>query len=219
VVGGFLGKGRGIIKCEGDVHLGFVHNQRVIADGNVTIDKSAIQAEIVTGGSLMMRRGRGKLIGGITKVTKHADIDEIGNDQHVNTTLIAGYDENLVEKVRWIKEDIEQCNKTLKYVKRKIGVLAVLQQRNHLNKETETLYRKLVKLLLLLSGREKDLTEEKNSLFKEIERNQRHSYIKINKRVYPGVRLKIAGFSRKFEKEWTSSTFRVVDGELVGAYH
>ncbi len=218
VVGGFVGHGKGLIKCKGEANIGFIHNQHVIADGDVRIDQSAVQAEIIAGGSLAMNRGKGTLIGGTTRVTKHAEIDEIGNDQHVKTILIVGHTEKLEASVKQLEEDIEQCIEYLSNVKKKIALLAGLKQQTKWTKEIETLYKKLEKLLVQLPSRKKQLMGKKIAITKKIEEIQSKSYIKISKRIHPGVSFKVAGFSRKFEKEWSSSTFRVVDGELISVY-
>lgn len=219
VTGGFVGKGKGLIRSDGDVQLGFIHNQRVIAHGDVTINKSAIQAEITAGGSLTINRGKGKLLGGITRVTKYAEIDEIGNDQYIKTTLIVGHTERMDNEVEKVNEEIEQCADNIARIKKKVMSMSMYGKLNKWTKETGKLYLKLVNLLIMLSNSHKELMERKIGLINEIEGIRRKSYVKINRRVYPGVRLKVAGFTKKFDREWTSSTFRVVNGELVSGFH
>ncbi len=218
VVGGFVGQGKGLIKCNGDANLSFVHNQQVIVEGDVGIDQSVVQADLVVGGSLAMNGGKGALIGGITRVTKHAEVDEIGNDLHVKTILIVGHTEKLEASVKQLNEDIEKSTENLTIVKEKFALLGKLKQKDKLTQEMEPLYKKLEKLLEQLKSKKNQLVKKKNVLTKEIKEIQRKSYIKINKRIYPGVSLKVAGFPKKFENERSASTFRVVDGELISVY-
>ncbi|MCB9206893.1 MAG: DUF342 domain-containing protein [Ignavibacteriales bacterium] len=53
--GGFLGKGKGVIKAEGDVELKFVENQKVFTRGSLTIGKEALNAQLFVKNSILTK--------------------------------------------------------------------------------------------------------------------------------------------------------------------
>jgi uncharacterized protein (DUF342 family) len=216
IKGGFVGHGNGIIQAGGDAILTFVHNQKIVAEGDIQIAQSAIQSDMTADGSLLMDKGKGVLIGGVARVTHHAIIDVIGNDQYVKTKLIAGNTEGLELRINQLDKDITKNEENLNKVKKKIAGFMELKRKGTWTSEMENAHRKLEKLLVQLPDRNKLLQEQKNFLKSKMEEIRKNSYIRIKKKAYPGVSFKVAGLPRKIEQEWGRSVFKIVDGELIG---
>ena len=216
VRGGVVGQGKGYIRARGDVFLNFIHNQKVSTISNIKIDQESVQANLSAGGSIIMIGGKSCLIGGMAQATKSAEINIIGNEQYANTVLIVGNTEKLETQILEKDKELVQNDDNLKKVKTKISELMELKMKVPWTPELEQVYRTLEQLLVQLPLRTRELIQQKEELQKQIQLIASQAYIKVNKRVYPGVSFKIAGCPRKFESEWGPSIFRVVDNELVG---
>ena len=213
---GFIGQGKGIIKAGGKVVISFVQNQKIIAEGNIEIGQSAIQADLNTGDALLINRGRSALIGGIARATKYAEVDLLGNDQDIKTMLIVGTTEQLEKQIVELNQEITKNAENLKKVKSKIAQLMALKPTKRWKPELEQVYRSLEKLMVDLPKYDKELRENKSQLQADMEKIRRQSHIRVKKRIYPGVSLKLCGLPRKFESEWNGAVFKIIDDELIG---
>jgi uncharacterized protein (DUF342 family) len=216
VRGGVVGQGKGFIKARGDISLNFIHNQKISSVKNIKIEQESVQANLTAGGSIIMSGSKGYLIGGIAQATKSAEINVIGNEQYANTVLIVGNTEKLETQIMESDKELMQNDDNLKKVKTKISELMELKMKMPWTQELEQTYRSLERLLVQLPQRSRELLKQKEELQKQIQQIAGQAFIKVNKRVFPGVSFKIAGCPRKFESEWGPSIFRVVDNELVG---
>jgi hypothetical protein len=216
VRGGVVGQGTGFIKARGNVILNFIHNQKVSALGDILIEHESVQANLSAGGSIIMNKSKGFLIGGTAQATKSAEVNVVGNEQYANTVLIVGNTDRFESQIEQFDRELAQTDENLKKVKEKISELLELKMKAPWRPEMEESYRSMERLLVELPERTHELLRQKEALQRQVRQIMRSSFIKVNKRVYPGVSLKIAGCPRKFESEWGPSMFRVIDNELVG---
>ncbi|HRP69567.1 MAG TPA: FapA family protein, partial [Turneriella sp.] len=56
---GFMGRGEGIIRSEGDVYARFVEQGTIEAKGSIFISEAALHSKLIAGGSIVVKGGRG----------------------------------------------------------------------------------------------------------------------------------------------------------------
>ncbi|WP_001285138.1 DUF342 domain-containing protein, partial [Leptospira interrogans] len=62
--GGFMGRNGGLIESGADIYTRFVEQGRLIAKNTIFIEEASMHSELVAGESVVIRGGRGELIGG-----------------------------------------------------------------------------------------------------------------------------------------------------------
>ena len=80
----------------------------------------------------------------------------------------------------------------------------------------QLVFRTLGKLKEDIPFRSHRLEARKEEIRAKLESLRSDAFVRVTKRIYPGVHLKVAGSSKKFEREWEGGVFRVLKGELVG---
>jgi uncharacterized protein (DUF342 family) len=218
VKGGFVGQGKGLIKAGGKVILKFVYNQKVIAGTDIEVGSEAIQSELIAGDSIYMNRGRGVLIGGSAKAGKSAIIDSIGNDQYVKTAIIVGDLEKFSKELANIDKELRESDENLARIKARLGKLSAIKKTNGLSHELQLVHCTLETLIMDIPYRMRNLEARKEEIKEEMRIIRRDAFIKVRSKIFPGVNLRVADASRKFEREWDAGVFRIVKGELIGAY-
>ena len=216
--GGFVGQGRGLIKAGGKVILKFVHNQKVVAGTDIEVGSEAIQPELYAGDSIYMNRGRGVLIGGSAKAGKTAIIDYLGNEQYAKTSVTVGDLEKLLLELANIDQELRKSEQKLARIKARVGRLGAVKRTNGLKPELELVYRMLEALMMDIPYQMRKSEARKDEIKEEMSTIRRDAFIKVRYKIYPGVSLRVADASRKFEREWEAGVFRQVKGEIIGAY-
>lgn len=214
IKGGFLGKGKGIIKAGGQVIASFVHNQRINAKGDIIINESCIQAQVNTEGALMMTAGQGVLVGGMVRTLKNVEVNELGNDQYVSTVLFVGEAAKHEVQIKRFKAEVEGADKEFENVKKTIAKLLEIKYKSRWSAEQESKYRSMEQKLVDFP---KDIEEKKQKLAhleEDLARIKREAYIKVVLTAYPGIKMKVAGYPRKVEQEMSNLIFRVEDNKV-----
>lgn len=214
IKGGFIGKGKGLVKAGGDVFLNFINGQRVSAAGNLSVSEEVVQSQITVEGAVFMTAGKGILIGGMTRAGKFIEVNQLGNDQCVDTVLMTGDTSKLEVQIKYVKNEISQHDSSFKEIKKTIAKLLELKYQSGWNSEQEKIYREIEKQLVELPKITQEMIAKLEELEKEVLLVKKNAYIRINNIIYPGVKIKIAGFPRKIESEIAGVVYRVLNNKV-----
>ncbi len=123
--GGFIGYGRGKLSVHGDVSLRYITNQNLIADGNVTIKREAINANIICGGKIIARDA--VIIGGTIMSKGEIEVKTVGGAEYSRTVIIIGRRNIQAEKLSKVTAEIRRLESYLEGIKAEIYALARLK--------------------------------------------------------------------------------------------
>ncbi len=116
--GGFLGAGHGRIECEGCFRCRFIQNQRVIAKGNVEVERSAVSSTIFSSGSVVVR---GAMVGGEVHAFAGIETGMVGSKRPVMTRIETGLDPVVALRI----EELE--SEAMALTKKRLGLLKNLR--------------------------------------------------------------------------------------------
>ena len=216
VKGGFVGEGGGVINAGGDIFMKFITRQTAIAGGNLDIYEDARGAFLSSERTISVTKGKGIIAGGETRAVTGIEVNTLGSPQNLNTLVIVAdtspYTEKIISRQREIeglKEKQEgMCKKTslLTRKMKKVGLMeGETQHLNTLNKVTADIDLTIDSLRLEIKDAEKAIDHLKKT-----------AYLKVNSRIYPGVKMKIAGTAKVHEIERDAAEFKVFNGEIIG---
>lgn len=215
--GGFVGQGKGIVRAAGEVHIKFLENQTVHANGDVYIAEEIVHANVNAGGKLIVKFGKGAIIGGHVVARKGIQAKIFGNIHYVKTVLTAGRDErlddhleklnNLLERKKEMKTRVQEA--VNHYVQNKYKDAASFSQTDE--EHLQYLYRVMANYdewFGILAEKQAGLIEQKTALHDE-------TMIIAAQRAFPGVVVEIENLQRKLDKDYNSVAFKIRDQVLT----
>jgi len=216
VKGGFVGQGKGIIKAGASVSLRFVHNQKVTAESDIEVGSEAIQADLIAGNSILINQGKSVLIGGCARAGKSITVDYVGNEQYAKTVVIVGDQEELEKELCRIEKELRENERDLARVRAKLAELRSIKRSKRWRPELQYVFRALGKLKDEIPFKSHRLEARREEIRAKFESIRNDAFVRVTRKIYPGVHFRVAGTSKKFEREWEGGVFRVLKGELVG---
>ncbi|GBE30900.1 hypothetical protein BMS3Bbin04_01938 [bacterium BMS3Bbin04] len=214
--GGFIGKGKGIARVCGETHIRFLENQNVICNNDVYVAEEIVFSNVTCGGELMVKFGKGTIIGGVANARRGIQMKVAGNLHHQKTSLISGQNKSLTERYRLavdpapalviMKDRIQTALDSL--VKRKYS------DNEELTKEESEAMDYLYKQMAGIDGWAEEIGKIREKMDHEITKLEANAYIRIEQRVYEGVTVTIGNRPRVIDKETGRSEFRLADGEI-----
>lgn len=216
VKGGFVGEGNGFIKAGGDVTIKFINRQKIEADGNIEIYEEAVGARLITAGSIIAKKGKGIIAGGVTNAANAIEANTLGTPQNVNTDIIVGDISKLLEIIAGRIRECEGLEEKIDGIAKKMEFLMKKKKKVGLTTQDEELFKKLDKLSADIDLTINTFRKEVKSAEETIENLKKTAYIKVIKIVFPGVTFKIAGSVKYYENEREATTFKVYNGDIIG---
>ncbi len=212
---GFIGHGDGVIRCKGDVNLGFIKNQSVYARGNVNIAKEAINPTIYCRHDINISGQHLSVAGGILVARDNIHVQVIGNDTGVKTILEVGLDFTLIEekiKTEDSLKEIKGNRKKLSETSQKFERILVIKKK--LPPKDEFLYKKLMTTINKYDTQIRALEERMELITKKM-RDYENAIIKVEKSAMPGTVFKIGERQHLIRDELIGpKTIRMINFEI-----
>ncbi len=215
IKGGYMGEGKGGITAGGNVIVKFVHRQTIRAKGDIRVYEESIQANLYADGNILVRDGKGVIMGGTVHSGKCIEANIIGNDHYVKTEVVAGEKPSLMEKIDQLRKEVAELNGNLTEIENKICKMMEVKTQDGLSEAAERTFRKMDKLSADIQATRDSKTQVLDTAEAELRELKQKSFIKIYNKVYPGTMLKIAGHGKVIEDEGGPYTFRIIKNEIA----
>ena len=212
---GFTGQGKGSIRCNGDVNIGYMKNQSIRCRNNVIIAKEALNCTIYAKKSIKVL-GRSLSIAGGTFIARDSiTCNVVGNSSGIQTTLEVGLDYTLIEELEKcelqqneITENKRKLLETLKHLESK------LRFQRKLPPKEESFYKK-VRTAITKFERQNKALEDRKKLIEKKMKDFSKSFIKIERSAMPGTLIKIGERNLIVHEEIKGpKTIRMVNFEI-----
>jgi uncharacterized protein len=221
IVGGILGKGKGLISAGRDIKVGYVQNARLEAQGDIIIKNFAVNSYLFTSKNLILKEQRGSLIGGEAYAQRSVDLKHIGSPAGTKTYVEAGTDFLLKRKIAELDDIIQFCEQNIVKIDQSLRSVAqdalknkeILFSKHNLIKKAIDKKTELENRLKTISIRKKDLQDQlfiKDTCF-----------IKIKDYCYTDVTIKIRDKKLKNDTRRSNITIqneRSSDSLVISAY-
>jgi uncharacterized protein (DUF342 family) len=201
---GFIGQGKGVIECKGDVNLGFLLNQTVRSRKSVNVAKEAINSTIFARQSISAHGKPISVAGGMLVARELISLYGVGNQSGVRTNIEVGLDYTLVEELKKNEEQVaEVTQKSRKVVDAIKKYQHLVTIKKHFTAQEEFLFNKL-RLAMAKIEEQLRLLEERKKIIQAKMSELENAMIKIEHSAMPGTMFKIG--DRRF----------VVKEEIIG---
>lgn len=187
--GGFLGKGKGILKAEGDIQVKFVENQQIYTRGSLTIGKEALNAKLFVKNNILTNGSSAVIVGGHAIAGDSISVYSVGNSTESDTILEVGFDYLKRNSIMSNKEKQTNLRNTLEEVDKNILEFAKMKRLNPQGLEKVQILAKEHKRIVA----EIEAIKEQNLKITNEIYVPTSSKISIDGPIYPGVKIGING--------------------------
>lgn len=109
--GGIIGSAEGRVKAGGNITARFFESARAHADGDIFVHDDILRSIVTTNGSIMVTKGKGRIRGGSVEAAKGAEVNEIGSDAGVKTSVSVGTDSKTRKLLAEAKKQLEDLKR------------------------------------------------------------------------------------------------------------
>lgn len=211
--GGFIGYGKGRLYVHGDASLRYITNQSLIVDGNLTIKREAVNANIVCGGKIIAKDA--VIIGGTIMCKGEVEAKSIGGAEYSRTVIIIGRRDKQIEKLKRVTAEIKRLESYLEGIKSEIYALARLKiDWGELPEDQEKQLQNLIKWRDEIPKRLYQLNAMRNNLLDEMKKSGKAKLI-VHGTIYKNTCIEINGAREEILFDMKSSIFEEDMGIIV----
>ncbi|MCH9030736.1 MAG: DUF342 domain-containing protein [candidate division Zixibacteria bacterium] len=183
---GFVGRGDGIIRAEGNVTIQHVENQKIVAGDSVIVGGDLLNARVEAGDRVTLKTKTGSIYGGEIRAENEIRAAVLGSEVWSTTKLKVAMSSDLSEKILEIKSEIKRMENDQERVQEGVFQLLQLQIEGRLGEDKKVALKKLRNYQREMPENIKELEEKKAELEERMAQDLEARIIATEK-VYPGV--------------------------------
>ena len=182
--GGVMGRNGGIIESKSDIYAKFVEQGNLKASKNIFIEEASLHSELVAGDSIIIKGGRGELIGGESIAGKKIIVSKLGAVVETKTELVVGLPPEVLTELRKMKEEILSHEDVLKKVKQ--NILKLTDPRKEYEPEEKSMLTRLYDVEKKYNGLLLNTKIQYETIISNYESDE-EAYVEIEKSLFPKV--------------------------------
>lgn len=194
--GGFMGRNGGLIESGSDIYAKFVEQGKISAKNSIFIEEAAMHSELIAGESVIVRGGRGEIIGGQCIAGKNITCSKLGAIVETKTVLSCGMPPELLSELEGLKSEIRKNQEIIKKVDSSIQKLSDDSQRRQLTSEEKESLPKLQAIRQKYNSILENFYAQEQSAILSFDPDK-NSYVEVEREIYPGVEVNL-GRNKKF---------------------
>jgi hypothetical protein len=194
ITGGIIGSGEGRVHAGGNITARFFEGARVHADGDIFVHDDILRSTVSANGSITVIKGKGRIRGGSVEAFKGMEVNEIGSDAGVKTSVSVGTDSKTRKLLAEAKKQLEDFKRKRAKTDRVLAQFVTKYKSKTLPGEITRRLEKLVKFRREVVRKETMMVKHRQKLAQEIsETEAKPVEVKVNKAVYSGTTIIISG--------------------------
>lgn len=192
--GGIIGSIEGRVYAGGNITARFLESARVHADGDIFVHDDILRSTVSADGSIMVTKGKGRIRGGSVKAFKGVEVNEIGSDAGVKTSVSVGTDSKTRKLLAEAKKQLQDFKRKKAKTDKILARFVKKYKSKTLPGELTRRLEKLVKFRREVVHKETMMAKYRQKLAQEISETEAEPVeVKVNKAVYSGTTIIISG--------------------------
>jgi len=193
--GGIIGSAEGRVKAGGNITARFFEGARVHADGDIFVHDDILRSIVSANGSIIVTKGKGRIRGGSVEAAKGVEVNEIGSDAGIKTSVSVGTDLKTRKLLAEAKKQIEDFKRKRAKTDKVLTRFVNKYKNKTLPQEIIRRLEKLVKFRREIVRKETMMVKYRQKLVQEIAETETEPVeVKVNKAVYCGTTIMISGY-------------------------
>ena len=212
--GGIIGSVEGRVQAGGNITARFIEGARVHADGDIFVHDDILRSIVSANGSIMVTKGKGRIRGGSVEAAKGVEVNEIGSDAGIKTSVSAGMDSKTRKLLAEAKKQLADFKRKRAKTDKILARFVKKYKSKTLPGEITRRLEKLVKFRRKIVSKETMMVKYRQKLLQEIfETETEPVEVKVNKAVYCGTTIMIYGFVYHIKEDIRGKTLFVLNEE------
>lgn len=214
IYNGMQGKFSGKLKAGGDIVCKFFENSKAVAGGDIIV-RSVLHSNLAAEGKVKIEGRESVVLGGSLYAVRGLEISEAGNEMEVPTKLAAGVLPAMMKRNTELHAMIKKVEEEVDLLDRSARIMERMTQ-TKVAKETANRRRKIIQAKIIKSAELRKYQEEKLRS-EELIQNGRNANITVEKIIFPGCRVEIAGTGVEIKEQIKHVKFVLKDGNIQAA--
>lgn len=206
---GVAGHHRCFLSADRDVKVGYIENASVYAGSTIEVAGSILHSEVVAGDAVVVMRGKGSIMGGVTKAGHLVHVKRLGAPSETPTEVVVGINMDEHEALRQMDHRLVSIKNAATHLE------AIIKEVEHgkqgtvpssRKKERERLGNLKMKLVVLHHAIDQALTTRKTFLTSLTA--QAKGTVKVSAEVYGHVTIRIGSLVEHVRRHLAALTFQ-----------
>lgn len=194
ISGGIIGSPEGRVQAGGNITARFFEGARVHADGDIFVHDDILRSTVSANGSITVTKGKGRIRGGSVEAAKGVEVNEIGSDAGIKTSVSVGTDSKTRKLLADAKKQLEDFKRKRAKTDKVLARFIKKYKSKTLPGEIIRRLEKLVKFRREVVRKETMMVKYRQKLVQEISETKVEPVeVKVNKAVYCGTTIIISG--------------------------
>ena len=212
--GGIIGSAEGKVKAGGNITARFFESARAHADGDIFVHDDILRSTVTANGSIIVTKGKGRIRGGSVEAAKGVEVNEIGSDAGIKTSVSVGTDSKTRKLLAKAKKQLEDFKRKRVKTDKVLARFVIKYKSKTLPTDMNRKLEKLVKFKREIVRKEALMVKYRQKLLKEISETETESVeVKVNKVVYSGTTIIINGYVYHLKEDIEGKSLFVLNEE------
>ena len=207
---GIIGDDKEIINVGGDIHSGYINNQRIICSGSIYVSTEIRNAYIECENEITLTKANGIIIGGHITAANKITSGFIGNAYGVPTEIIVGINPKFRQKLFAKQEEKNATEKLLNEIIKKITYIAQHSPVSVLEARLSTHKKEWEECCKKFEDLKKEVAELETAYY-----NTNEALVMVTKTIYPGAIVKIKQAVYEVKEEISQVKFILEENEVA----
>lgn len=197
--GGVLGDGKAEVYARGDICARFFEYAKVEALGTIEAD-AFLQCEVECKKSIQLKGKKGVIIGGRVHAVQGIEVNEIGNESEIASTVEVGVNQEVYQEMNEIRQNLLELRESVRKLEEGIRKFDELGEQRGVSYKNDPRRTALLRAMIRDTSMEKAKKARLEELSSE-EAEARSASVKVNRTIYPGTLVVIGGVKNLVKEE------------------
>lgn len=210
---GVVAQGKGEIKAKGDFYTTFINQGNVKVDGDVHVTQSILHSLVDAQGYVYCNKGRGNIVGGNISAGKGIEVNEVGNEMNMETSLYVGLSKQIIEWEKKLKRELRDAQSDMEKLEKLLIHIQQKEKNNPLSPRDRVLKLRIRKTMDDTNQKIQDCQDELFEL-RDLFEHQNDATIKVYKRIYPNCLINFGKYRRRIASIHQYVEFKLENKEI-----
>ena len=216
--GGVVGRGHASIQAEGDIYARFVQSAVLHAHGSIFIEEASMHSRLAAAGDILIRGGRGELIGGTALCGRLLHAEILGARNESETIVNVGVSPDVLERLGELDDEYVEKQATLGKVELHLRQIEESERVGRVSSEDEETRAKLLAILKTYRDMLTNLEHQREAVYDRIKPNP-DAAVEVETCIHPGTEIHFGTGVKRYRIETRPilafSRFVLEEGRIV----
>ncbi len=186
--GGVVGRNQASIQSGGDIYARFVQSAMLHCKGTIFIEEAAMHSRLAAGNDIVVRGGRGELIGGTALCGRFLHAEILGARNETETTVNVGVGPDVMERLAELEDEFVEKRTTLAKVEQHLRQIEEAERAGRLTAEDDATRGKLTAIRDSYREALSNLEGQREAIYDRIKPNP-DAAVEVETCIHPGVEI------------------------------